>query len=161
MYGQNSIDTIYNFKIEKTELIWQKVYKSEVDSKELFKKEVVSSLRGQNLQEFENRISFVITNDKIDFKRLGGKWGNTPSYVQVPQNYLVIVDFKPSKYRVTIKSIETDFSAVGMGKNLLSELVVKRRNSKFRGSESHKRALKYYDLYFQSKFEIKQKKDNW
>lgn len=90
---------------------------------------------------------------------MGGKWGNTALFVQYPQNYLVIVDFKDKRYRVTIKSIESDSSMAGVGKLELSSIVIKRKMGKIKNNKTNSKALKYYDLHFIEKFEIKNKKD--
>ena len=161
-YAQKYIDTLYNFKVQNEKLIWQKVYDLKTDNpKSNFIKSVISNIKKTDLQEFEETLTFEIKDDEIDFKKYGGKWGNTAIFVQYPQNYLVVVEFKDKRYRVTIKSITVDFTEPGAGTTELTDLVVKRKVGKIKNREILTKALSYYDKHFDSKFLIKNEKDEW
>lgn len=76
IFGQKYLDTLYNFKIENGELIWQKVFSSENDNvKDLFIKSVVTNIKKKDLQELDKTISFEVIGDEVDFKKYGGEMG--------------------------------------------------------------------------------------
>lgn len=159
-HGQKYIDTLYSFKIEDSKLIWQKIYKSKTNAKKGFKLSVLSSVNKRNLIELDNVISFEVSEDKFDYRKYGGKWGNTPIYAQRPMRYLVVVEFKPNKYRVTLKSIEIIFPP-NIGNSYLQDIVVKRKINKIKNNSTHKKPLQYYDLHFSSQFLVDKKKVGW
>lgn len=161
VFAQKYLDTLYGFKLDNSKLIWQKVYRANNKTKVKFKTSVLTNINKQNLQEYDNLISFEVKGDNIDFKKYGGKWGNTPTFVQYPQNYLVIAEFKDNRYRITVKSVFVDYSTAGLGKTELSEIVIKRSKGKIKNNSLNKKSLKYYDLHFSSIFNIKTKKDDW
>jgi hypothetical protein len=74
VYGQKFLDSLYTFKVvDNSKIIWQKVFTSEIDDlQNTFKKEVISNLKLENLQEIDNLISFSVKEENVDFKRYGG-----------------------------------------------------------------------------------------
>jgi hypothetical protein len=161
VYGQKFLDSLYTFKVvDNSKIIWQKVFTSEIDDlQNTFKKEVISNLKLENLQEIDNLISFSVKEENVDFKRYGGSWGSTAIFLQYPQSFLVVIDFKNKKYRVTIKSIEVDFTSANLGTNNLEDIILSK--GKFKNNESTKKNLSYYHRHFTDKFTIKVKNDDW
>ncbi len=161
--SQKYLDTLEGFKFEGDELVWQKVFDSikHNDTQRLFKKSAITNLKKNNLLEIDSTITFEVNNDEIEFRKYGGKWGNTPIFVQYPQDYLVIAEFKKGKYRITIKSIESDMSEAGAGKSELNDLLHVTKNKQFRNNKYNKKVLRYYNLTFISRYKIKIEKDDW
>ena len=158
--SQKLLDSLYTFKVVDNEIVWQKVFTSDVkDLQNAFRKQVVASLQLENLQEIGSTISFVVKDEKIDFKKYGGTWGGTAIFLQYPQNFLVVIDFKDNRYRVTIKSIKVDFSSANLGIDKLDEIILKK--GKFKNTKYMKKSLSYYHRHFTEKFTLKQKNDDW
>lgn len=160
-------DTLYSFRIENKELIWQKVYETKYENDGLvtaFKTSVISNMKKDNLQEVGNRITFEVNGDQVDFKKYGGKWGNTGIFVQYPINYLVQIDFKENRYRVTIKDIVVDFTAARLGTNELTEIVCRKQNTEFAKSKTVINGMVYYDKHLDNYFQFEKiidENDDW
>ena len=89
-FGQKLVDSLFTFKVMDNEVIWQKIFTSEVeDLQNAFKKEVVTNMQLENLQEIGNTISFNVKGENIDFKKYGGTWGGTAIFLQYPQTLLL------------------------------------------------------------------------
>jgi hypothetical protein len=160
-FGQKLVDSLFTFKVMDNEVIWQKIFTSEVeDLQNAFKKEVVTNMQLENLQEIGNTISFNVKGENIDFKKYGGTWGGTAIFLQYPQNFLVVIDFKDNRYRVSVKSIKIDFSSSGVdGINNLEDYILKK--GKFKNTKYLKKMLGYCHRHYTSKFTIKVKNDDW
>lgn len=159
IYSQKYLDNLYNFKIEKNKLVWQKVFNIKT-TKKSFVKQTITNLKYENLQELDNTISFSVYNDIIDFKKYGGKAMFTTFHVQEPKEYLVVIDFKEDKYRVTIKQITVDYVNSLKTKAPLDELIIK--NNKIKNSKRNRKDLMYYQKHFIEKFTITEtKKEDW
>ena len=160
VYSQKFVDSLFTFKVVDNEIIWQKIFTSEVESlQNTFRKQVVTNLQLENLQEIGGTMSFVVKDEKIDFKKYGGTWGGTATYLQYPQSFLVVIEFKDSRYRVTIKSIKVDFSSANLGISKLDDIILKK--GKFKNTKYVKKSLSYYHRHFTEKFTLKQKNDDW
>jgi len=160
VFGQKLVDSLYTFKVVDSEIVWQKIFTSDEDDlQNTFRKQVVTNLQLENLQEIGSTMSFVVKDEKIDFKKYGGTWGGTATFLQYPQNFLVVIDFKDNRYRVTIKTIKVDFSSVDLGINKLDDFILKK--GKFKNTKYIKKSLSYYHRHFTEKFTLKQKNDDW
>ncbi|AOW18422.1 hypothetical protein LPB03_13580 [Polaribacter vadi] len=151
-------DTL-NFKVTENSLIWNKVYNQENDKLlTYFKKTVISNLKTDNLQEVENRLSFEIREDNVNTKKYGGTWGNTLIPLKYPLHYLVLIDFKENKYRVTVKSIKANYG-MQLGFVEFSDVVV--RKEQIKNKKIIIRGLGFLNQHFSEKFTITEKKDDW
>lgn len=160
LFSQKYVDSLYNFKVVDSEIIWQKVFKSKIkDLKTSFKKSVITNIKLENLQEIEDIISFNVLNDMIDFKKYGGKTMTTTFHVQEPKEYLVVINFKPNKYRVTIKQITVNFVKTKLGPSSFEELFI--RKNQIKNNKRNKKDLLYYEKHFTEKFKLKETKDDW
>jgi len=160
VHSQKLVDSLFTFKVVDNEIIWQKIFTSEVESlQNTFRKQVVTNLQLENLQEIGSTMSFVVKDEKINFKKYGGTWGGTAIYLQHPQSFLVVIDFKDNRYRVTIKSIKVDFTSVNLGVDKLDDIILKK--GKFKNTKYVKKSLSYYHRHFTEKFTLKQKNDDW
>lgn len=161
----SQLDTLYNFKIHNNELIWQHTFKTTKTTEDLkiaYITNTISTFNTSNLNELKNRITFSIEKDKVNFKKFGGSWGNTATFVQYPINYLVVVDFKDFKYRVTIKSTMIDYGRLGI--TSLEDTTTKKRTTIFKNSAAISDGLLDYDNYFLDKYSLKNiliENDDW
>ena len=153
------IDSSY-FKIKDGKLIWQKVFLK--DNKDLighFSKQVISNISKDNLQQVGNRMSFEIKEDKVEYKKYGGTWSNTLAHLNVPISYLVVIDFKENKYRVTISFIKS-FFGLNIGYLHLSDVSLK--NGSLTKKKIVLRGLRFLNVHFVKKFLIvNNEKDDW
>ena len=160
VFGQKLVDSLYTFKVVDSEIVWQKIFTSDEDDlQNTFRKQVVTNLQLENLQEIGSTMSFVVKDEKIEFKKYGGTWGGTAIFLQYPQNFLVVIDFKDNRHRVTIKSIKVDFSSANLGIDKLDEIILKK--GKFKNTKYMKKSLSYYHRHFTEKFTLKHKNDDW
>ena len=145
---------MFNFKLNDNKIIWQKVFETkEKDLQNTFRKKVITNIKLENLQEIDNIISFSVVEDKIDYKKYGGKWGTTAIFVQYPNNYLVVINFKNQKYRVTIKTISLVSEVQYMATDLKDYVI---RKDKIKNSKTNNKALNYYNKHFTEKFTLKE-----
>ena len=160
-FSQKLVDTLYTFRVvDNSQIVWQKVFSSDIDDlQNSFKKEVVTNLQLENLQELGNTISFTVKNENIDFKKYGGTWGGTAAFIKYPHNFLVVIDFKENRYRVTIKLIKIDFSSEDLGIIDLETFLLKK--GKLKNNKLSKVSLSYYHKHFSDKFTLKQINDDW
>ena len=160
LFSQKYVDSLYSFKAVDGNIIWQKVFTSNSkDLKKAFRKSVITNLKFENLQEIDDTFSFSVNNDMIDFKKYGGKTMTTTFHVQEPKDYLVVIDFKKNKYRVSIKSISVNFEKSNQGVFSFEELICRKKSIK--NNKRNKKDLLYYEKHFTEKFTITDKKDDW
>jgi hypothetical protein len=100
-----SQDTINNFKVDNQQIIWQRVYDTKLNFKDL-----VTQIKTSGLFETISIDSLEITGDlrqfNADYKGAGYSEMITPIYVARSHiNAFVLLDFKEGKYRVTLKKI--------------------------------------------------------
>jgi hypothetical protein len=151
-------DTL-NFKVTESGLIWSKIYKKENDRLlTYFKKTVISNLKIYNLQEVENRLSFEVKEDNINTKKYGGTWGNTLIPLKFPLYYLVLIDFKENKYRVTVKSIKANYG-IQIGFIQFSDIVT--RKGQIKNKKIIIRGLDFFNQHLTQKFTTLEEKEDW
>ncbi|QOD60617.1 hypothetical protein H9I45_14955 [Polaribacter haliotis] len=159
-FSQKYVDTLYNFKVDKGNIVWQKVFenKDTLDLKTNFKEKSLINFNTNNLKETENTISFSIENDKINHQKYGGSAMFSAFYIQQVNHYNVSIDFKEKKYRVTIKNFVS--GTLNNNKSLrLEQYVVK--NNKIKRTKINIKNLNYYQKYFTDKFTIYSNKEDW
>jgi hypothetical protein len=129
----------------------------------------VESFLTANLPSIRDFSDFVKTPDVItgkvkdclvDYKRYGGKWGNTLALLNHPMFANVSIVWKDNKYRVTVNNIY--FMTAGLGKMKLDEVVTKRRGTEFDPNRTVVSGGIYVEKYLSELFEIeKSKKADW
>jgi len=153
-YGQKE-----HFKVQDNELIWQKVYTSELDVQRLH-----NALRltpnYNKLNIGNNIIAFEFEYEgKKDLTPFGFKKGKFPSFIWPGGTYAGYIECKEGKYRVTINSIRLIDDYNGELMMHLSEYLVKKGELRTKN-----RFLKITDLfnrYFEDKFDVKQVVSTW
>jgi hypothetical protein len=156
--------------LENKKVFWQHIYevpaKNEDDLIKHFQKEVLTNLKQDNFQLLENVISFEINDDKVDFRKYGGTAMGTVLFATMDMNYLVVIDFKENKYRVTVKEIYLDNKVSGLGHSSgdLTEYITKKKSTAFTENSLATKGIIYFDKHFSEKFDISNKStktDNW
>ncbi len=128
-----------NFKLENGNLIWEKIYKSELSKIDLIRSLKTSGII-KDFKETENYITGYIEHLILDYKGFGNSEMRTAAYIS--GNYLrsfVLVEFKSGKYRVTLKEIKLskrfkDKTSDHGEINELKYYAIKSNNLKFRTS---------------------------
>ena len=165
-FSQTSKVKLYDFLLKDQKLSWQHVYTSDFNNEDLMSnviKFVSSSNNVRNLVKSENKIRFDVEGDKIDYKRFGGKWGNTADFVKYPQSYSVVINVQDYEYCVTINNIEAilsnrismriaEFSSDWHKENLINS-VSRKRKTEFSQSKSVITGMKFIQKHYYSKFE--------
>jgi hypothetical protein len=101
----NSQEKVGNFEIEGREIIWQKVFDSNLNNEEIIEK-IKDSGTIENLSFGENKVSGDLKPMEADFRGAGYSEIGTPMIVYRSFiNGFVIAEFKEGKYRITIKRI--------------------------------------------------------
>lgn len=154
--------TTTDFYLSEKKVYWQHIYevkdKDSIELRNYFEKEILLSLKLSDLQSIENTISFKISDDSVDFRKYGGKAMTTAFLSQLPLNYLVIIDFKNQKYRVTIKEIFLNDNRTGNNylSGNLTEFCTKKKATIFNESNTITKGLEYNNNHFLEKFTIKE-----
>ncbi len=150
--------TFKNFKILDNELIWQKVFPLKIDQNAYFYKlksvEFLNSLLKNN-----NIVSGKSNNKDLKIK--------SPYWASFPFNCFVKIEFKDTKYRVTISNIIFDgpeIEVYGVKNKLdykLSENVL--QNGKMKNSKKIRNVTSELDKFFQIRMAEKsiEEKDDW
>ncbi|MBF2709125.1 hypothetical protein [Flavobacterium soyangense] len=149
-----------NFFLENGKVYWQHVYevqgKNTEDLIKYFQKEVMTSMKQDNFQIIDNTISFTINDDQINYKKYGGTSMGVVMFVRDYYKYLVVIDFKDEKYRVTVKEIFIDNKLYNAGQSsgFLEEYITKKKNTLFSTNNLVTVGMGYNDKYFLEKFLI-------
>lgn len=148
-----------DFYLENSKIYWQHVYdvpgKNTEELIKYFEKEVMINFKQDNFQNIDNTISFTITDDKVNFKRYGGTTMGSILFIQDYYKYLVVIDFKEEKYRVTVKEIFIDNKIYGVAQSsgYLEEYVTKKKQTLFTTNSLATTGLIYNHKHFLEKFE--------
>jgi len=163
-YSQTQIS---GFKLVDKKVKWQHVFEVTnypADSlQQIFITNVLSKINTNNLNELPHRVTFTINNDEVDFRKYGGKWGNTWLFVEYALNYFVIIDFKDNKYRVTCSDVKTVFIPP-LGVFKLNNTATKKRQTIFTTNKTVLRGLSYLEKHLKGKFNLKtalKENNNW
>jgi hypothetical protein len=145
-----------DFYLNNNKMYWQHVYetqnKSPDDLIKYFQKEVINNFKQDNFQIIDNTISFEINDDKVNFKKYGGTAMGTAFLAQMYMKYLVVIDFKENKYRVTVKEIFLD-NKINMSGDI-SEFCTKKSTTAFMTGSTIVTGLTYDHKHFLEKFDI-------
>ncbi len=166
IYSQNSTAKLFDFMLQDKKLLWSHVYDSDLNTDDL-KSNLIKNVSSSNgmvdLIKSENRISFNIYKDVVDYKSHGGKWSNTPDFVKYPQHYKVQIDIKDYQYKVTVINIDViskssltmriaEFSD-DLQKVKLIDIVSNKTKTDFGSKKSIKNGLSFIHKHFQNKFD--------
>lgn len=101
-YGQ---ETINNFQVDNSEIIWQKVFETPLNFEILVEKVKDSGLLDK-IEIGDNKISGELKAIDADFKGAGFTEMGTPMYISRSHfTGFTILEFKDGKYRLTLKKI--------------------------------------------------------
>ncbi len=156
-----------NFEIENGQVIWQKVYDTDLTKEQLIG-QIKSSGKFKNISENGESLSAEIDQLSMDFKGYGVSEMSTPMYVS--RSYVqafALIEFKEERYRVTLKNIKFvkkyDDALSKEGETTDIELfALKKRNTEFK-SAFLKKPSKIMDFTFQKVTDFKGvvKEDKW
>lgn len=164
---------IENFKSVDNLFIWQKVYSTNLSFNKLSTKFIDSGIIG-GLVIDENKISGDLKGCQFDGKSVGYSRASTPMYLlnDLLSGY-VTIDFKEGRYRVTVKmmTLTSTFPSPTLlgivepaGTVVMAEDMVfknsKKNMGKFKDSFWGVQS-KIWNYTLESKFQIKDKEDNW
>jgi hypothetical protein len=158
-----------DFNLFEQKVYWEHIYnvpgKNTEELTKYFQKEVLQSLTNSNLQIIDNSLSFTVNNDVVDYKKYGGTSMGTAMFVSYPMNYVVIVDFKDEKYKITIKEITITENIITLGGTMIStdditDYFTKKKKTQFSTGSTTNTAIIYYHKYFTDKFAIKNNPTN-
>lgn len=157
-----------NFRIvDGSRIIWQKVYDTELSESDLFDI-IVNSGSAYNVTCLGGKITYNLDRVKIDYKRVGYTWANTPLYVaNTDLSCFVTIQVKGMRYRVTVENIIlTDNITTGLfieGDTHPIETWALRQDGVF-AKGFLKSAIFIYDLCLSDLFVIQEKEyldGNW
>lgn len=100
-----SQDTINNFKLDNRQVIWQRIYETKLNFKDLVT-QIKSSGIFKTVTIDSLEISGELREFNADYKGAGYSEMITPIYIDRSHiNAFAILEFKEGKYRVTVKKI--------------------------------------------------------
>lgn len=98
-------ETVNNFQIANSEIIWQKVFETTLTFEQL-KEKIKDSGLLEKIEIGDNKISGDLKQLDADFKGAGFTEMGTPIYISRSHfTGFVILEFKDGKYRATLKKI--------------------------------------------------------
>jgi hypothetical protein len=101
-WGQEIVN---NFEIEDKEIVWRKVFETELTFNQLTEKLKETGLF-EKIVLAEKKLTGDIKNIEADFKGAGFSEMGTPMYIaRSHYSAFAIIEFKEGKYRVTLKKI--------------------------------------------------------
>lgn len=155
-----------NFKIQNQDLIWQKVYETELSEEGILDLLQITGVF-ELASSIKNGFTGRIFNLDADFKKFGLPSLFTPGYIT--ENSIegfMIVEFKEKKCRITIKNIKLVSNRIkedtlSTGVSNLEIYALKKLNSEFRDSFLNKPA-KIFNLTFENLIVLEYHVDkNW
>lgn len=150
-----------NFYIEDSQVIWQKVYTTEL-SKEQLITEIRNSGYFNNTSLHGDTMTAEISELYLDFKGYGDKTKLPRLGARYMKSY-VIIDFKKEKYRITIKNMR--FRPIVTGGDSydrtihLEEVALQKEADSFK-EKFLKNTSKVMDFTFQKITDFKESEDN-
>ena len=153
-----------NLKLENKQIIFEKVYL--LDSLEVNNVERLLTLNIPKIQDLTNFsktneiIIAKIANATIDYRKYGGKWGNTSVLLNYPFFCNVSIVWKDKKYRVTISNMY--FSGDPIGTIKVSDTFTSKKGTELDNSKIANKAMYYIDSYLSDLFKVSTSiKNNW
>lgn len=151
-----------NYKLENGNLIWQKIYETELTNDDLLKSFKTSGII-KEIEKSENTIIGIIENLDIDYKGFGNTEMNTAMYIS--RSYFksfVLIEMKEKRYRITLKEMKLvqKYNDGLSEEGEISELknyAINKKNSAFKKGFK-KSPSKILTFTFDKVFDIEQKK---
>lgn len=159
-----------DFYLQNSKVYWEHIYEVPVknieESIKYFQKEVLTNFKQDNFQIIDNTISFEINDDKVNLKKYGGSTMGSVLFASSYLKYLVVIDFKENKYRVTVKDLFLDNKLYGIGHSSgdFTEYITKKKSTLFTENSLATKGIIYFDKHFLEKFDITKqpvKKNDW
>jgi hypothetical protein len=150
-------------KFENSQIFFEKIY--QIDSVSLEGIEnllIIAVPKIKDLTGFEEIQEIIIAkihNAFIDYKKYGGKWGTTETILNYPFFGDVSIDWKDSKYSVTISNMYFDANRFGIMK--CTDLITNKHGTTLSADKSVIAAGQYIEKYLADLFLIKQEKLDW
>jgi hypothetical protein len=168
IYAQTKHEST-NFYIDEKKVYWQNTYDvpntKSTDLFTFFEKYIISSFKTTDLRISEDKISFTVTDQRLNVKDYGKKSMTSAIFVQNWQSFLCVVDFKDSKYRVTLKEIQFTNKAIGLGytNEDITFYVTTSKETEFTNKKVFNEALLMLDEFYNKIYEpsniMKEEKD--
>jgi hypothetical protein len=147
-------------KLDNGSVFFERVYNIDSASAQEVESLLISKVPSvKDLSEF-SRSSDVITGRLkdclVDYKRYGGKWGNTLVLLNHPMFASISIVWKENKYRVTVSNIY--FMTAGFGKMKLDDTITKKRGQEFDQNNIVLRGGTYLEQYLSDLFDFSKAK---
>jgi hypothetical protein len=164
IYAPASFCQYRNLKIESSQVIFEHVYP--VDSLDAAK---VKSLLISAVPQFKDVtdidvhdeiITAKIKNAEVDFKKYGGKWASTPTYLLHPMNANVSFYWKDGKYRVLITNVEFLMPWFGNKEEPFQLTMLLTKKNEFQQGKNITKGGAFLDRYLEDWFTV-QKQSDW
>ena len=145
-----------NFILEKGQVYFQKTY--QLDSMNSNKVERALTLNVPKLKDvFDfskagDVITAKIKDATIDYKKYGGKWGNTSAFLNHPFFGDVSIVWKDNKYRVSVNNIY--FNVAGFGIIKCSDFFTKNKGEEFNSTKIFLSSVQYMDRHLSELFMV-------
>ncbi|MDD7886380.1 hypothetical protein [Flavivirga sp. 57AJ16] len=148
-----SASKLSNFKINNGQVIWQKVYDTDLTKEQVEETLKTSGYFENIIVVNEKKLTAKINQLSPDYKTYGSTYLSTPSMVS--HNYIkafAVIEFKERQYRVTIKSIKlVEKQSDTLGKRAVEDIeymVLNKNNKRFK-RDFFKKPSKILDFTFQ------------
>lgn len=154
-----------NIKLENSQVFFEKVYLMDSLSASNIERLLVEQMpRVKNLKGFSKSDGIItarIEECAVDYKKYGGKWGNTLLHLNHPLFSNVSIVWKDGKYKVVMSNME--WHAAGIGTVSATDLFTKWGKGKdWDMSKTVLKGGEYVDLYFSDLFKVTSRsKDDW
>ena len=164
LFPFNSRSQFNNLKLEKGQVYFEKEYTLDsIDITSVEKLLTMNVPKIKDVSDFNKSVDFITAKLKdayIDYKKYGGKWGNTWAVLNHPFFGDVSIIWKDQKYRVTITNMY--FNTAGFGIMKCSDMFAIKNATEFTNSKISIKSGEYVEKYLSDLFLInKSAKDNW
>lgn len=159
----NAQDSPYkHLKIENRSAIFEKVYVVEDSTINVERALTLNVPKIKGFSDY-NKTNEIITGKinavDVDYRKYGGKWANTWTYIIHPMYADVVIVWKEGKYRVTVSNIRF-VASTSLILNF-SDGVTKKKGTLFNTNDIIVRSARYVENTLDEMFEIKLSGDNW
>jgi hypothetical protein len=156
-----SIAQYQYLKLENKQVYFEKVYAKDSLNESSVEKMLIQSIpRLKDLFNFKNENDLITANLKnaeVDFRKYGGHWGNTATFVQYPFSGEVQIIWKDGKYKVSVTNIV--FHVQSLGDTKADEIFTSKKGTVFSEGKNISKAGFYLEQHLSDLFEIKTKND--
>ncbi|WP_117881962.1 hypothetical protein [Aureibaculum luteum] len=158
---QSQVNSFSNFKVDKGRIVWQRIFEDSIQLQDLKR-----SLKLTFENVGSDYLDFNKDFNREDLKHYGHRVGTFPMYTSLGGDLKGKIEFKESKYRVTINLIRVKTNRM-VGLQLtdkydyddLSRFVIRSDNIKI--NKSTKKALSMYNNFFEDLFTVKEDNEDW